>query len=220
VHGFQLPDEHVKGITIVIVAVDGPSAAGKGTLARGIAKHYGFHFLDTGALYRMVGLQMIRTQTDFSDAVQAAAFARDLNVDDFEDHELRSEVVGSAASKVAVVPEVRSALLKFQRDFAKRLPGAVLDGRDIGTVICPDADVKFFITASVEARVLRRFKELQSLGIATSMEDVAADIKARDARDAIRTLVASDAILVDTSDLGVDEALRLVLAAIEARTAI
>ena len=204
----------------MIIAVDGPSAAGKGTLARGIAQHLGYHFLDTGALYRMVGLQMIRANTDFADAAKAADFARDLNVDDFEDHELRSEVVGSAASKVAVVPEVRSALLNFQRDFAQRLPGAVLDGRDIGTVICPDADVKFFITASVEARVLRRFKELQGLGVATSLEEVTADIVSRDSRDAVRTLVAADAIVVDTSVLGVEEALRLVLAAIEARNAI
>ena len=208
----------------MIIAVDGPSAAGKGTLARGIAQHLGYHFLDTGALYRMVGLQMIRTQTDFADGSKAAAFARDLNVDDFEDHELRSEVVGSAASKVAVIPEVRSALLKFQRDFAKRLPGAVLDGRDIGTVICPDADVKFFITASVEARVSRRFKELQGLGVATSLEEVNADIKARDARDAGRstapTLAAADAIVVDTSELGVDEALGMVLGEIKTRFAI
>lgn len=206
----------------MIIAVDGPSAAGKGTLARGIAAHYGFHFLDTGALYRMVGLQMLRTQTDFADVARAAEFARDLNVDDFEDHELRSEVVGSAASKVAVIPEVRSALLKFQRDFAQLLPGAVLDGRDIGTVICPDADVKFFITASVEARVLRRFKELQGLGIATSLADVEADIKARDARDATRktapTLAAADAIALDTSELGVDEALKQVLGAIKTKT--
>jgi CMP/dCMP kinase len=201
----------------VIVAVDGPSAAGKGTLARGIARHLGYHFLDTGALYRMVGLQMIRTQTDLADAAQAAAFARDLNVDDFEDHELRSEVVGSAASKVAVIPEVRSALIKFQRDFAKRLPGAVLDGRDIGTVICPEADVKFFITASVEARVLRRFKELQSLGIATTLEEVTADVVARDSRDAVRTLVAADAIVVDTSELGVEEALGLVLGRVKVK---
>ena len=208
----------------MIIAVDGPSAAGKGTLARGIAAHYGFHFLDTGALYRMVGLQMLRTQTDFADVARAAEFARDLNVDDFEDHELRSEVVGSAASKVAVIPEVRSALLKFQRDFAQLLPGAVLDGRDIGTVICPDADVKFFITASVEARVLRRFKELQGLGIATSLADVEADIKARDARDATRktapTLAAADAIAVDTSELGVDEALKQVLGAIKIKTGV
>ena len=206
---------------MTIIAVDGPSAAGKGTLARGIAQHYGFHFLDTGALYRMVGLQMLRTQSDFVDVAKAAEFALDLNVDDFEDHELRSEVVGSAASKVAAIPQVRAALLKFQRDFALRLPGAVLDGRDIGTVICPDADVKFFITASVEARVLRRFKELQGLGIASSLEDVTADIKARDARDSGRniapTLAAADAIVVDTSELGVNEALKLVLAKIEAK---
>ena len=141
----------------MIIAVDGPSAAGKGTLARGIAQHYGFHFLDTGSLYRMVGLMMLRTQTDFSDIAKASEIARNLNVTDFDDAELRSETVGGAASKVAVIPEVRAALLKFQRDFAKRKPGAVLDGRDIGTVICPDADVKFFIIASVEARSLRRF---------------------------------------------------------------
>lgn len=205
----------------MIIAVDGPSAAGKGTLARGIAAHFGFHFLDTGALYRMVGLQMLRTQTDLSDVTRAAQFARDLNVDDFEDHELRSETVGSAASKVAVIPEVRSALLEFLREFARRAPGAVLDGRDIGTVICPDADVKFFITASVKARALRRFKELQGLGVATSLEDVTTDIKARDERDAGRTTAptaaADDAIMIDTSDLGVDEALKLVLAAIEDR---
>ena len=167
----------------MIIAVDGPSAAGKGTLARGIAQHLGYHFLDTGALYRMVGLQMLRTQTDFADTPKTAEFARNLNVDDFEDHELRSEVVGSAASKVAVIPEVRSALLKFQRDFARRLPGAVLDGRDIGTVICPDADVKFYITASVSTRAARRFKELRGLGVNTTLEAVTDDIIARDARD-------------------------------------
>ena len=208
----------------MIIAVDGPSAAGKGTLARGIANHYGFHFLDTGALFRMVGLQMLRTQTDFSNVVRATEFARSLKVADFQDNELRSEEVGSAASKVAAVPQVRLALLKFQRDFAMRKPGAVLDGRDIGTVICPDADVKFFITASVEARSLRRFKELQGLGLPASIEAVTADIKARDARDATRsiapTAAAEDAIVVDTSELGVDEALEVVLGAIEARKGI
>ena len=208
----------------MIIAVDGPSAAGKGTLARGIAAHYGFHFLDTGALYRMVGLQMLRTQSDFAHVVLATGFAQNLNVDDFDDHELRDEVVGSAASKVAAIPQVRTALLKFQRDFALRKPGAVLDGRDIGTVICPDADVKFFITASVEARSLRRFKELQGLGLPASLEAVTADIKARDARDATRstapTVAAADALVVDTSKLGVDEALKVVLAAIEARKGI
>ena len=208
----------------MIIAVDGPSAAGKGTLARGIANHYGFHFLDTGALYRMVGLQMLRTQSDFADVAKATDFARHLNVVDFQDSELRSEVVGSAASKVAAIPQVRLALLKFQRDFAMRKPGAVLDGRDIGTVICPDADVKFFITASVEARSLRRFKELQGLGLPASIEAVTADIKARDARDATRsiapTAAAEDAIVVDTSELGVDEALEVVLGAIEARKGI
>ena len=206
----------------MIIAVDGPSAAGKGTLARGIAEHYGFHFLDTGALYRMAGLMMLRTRTDFSDVARAAEFARNLNVADFNDAELRSEVVGSAASKAAAIPEVRAALLKFQRDFAMRKPGAVLDGRDIGTVICPEADVKFFITASVEARSLRRFKELQGLGLPASLEAVTADIKARDARDSTRstapTKAAADAVVVDTSDMSVDEALKLVLAQVKAKT--
>ena len=205
----------------MIIAVDGPSAAGKGTLARGIAKHYGFHFLDTGALYRMVGLQMLRTQSDFSDVAKAAEFASTLNPIDFADLELRGEVVGSAASKVAAIPEVRLALLKFQRDFAAREPGAVLDGRDIGTVICPDADVKFFITASVEARSQRRFKELLGLGMSASIATVTTDIKARDTRDATRstapTRPAADAIVIDTSGLGVDEALKLVLAFIKSR---
>ena len=208
----------------MIIAVDGPSAAGKGTLARGIAKHYGFHFLDTGALYRMVGLQMLRTQSDFSDVAKAAEFASTLNPIDFADLELRGEVVGSAASKVAAIPEVRLALLKFQRDFAAREPGAVLDGRDIGTVICPDADVKFFITASVEARSQRRFKELLGLGMSASIAAVTTDIKARDTRDATRstapTRPAADAIVIDTSGLGVDEALKLVLATIKSRKGI
>jgi CMP/dCMP kinase len=206
----------------VIVAVDGPSAAGKGTLARGIARHLGYHFLDTGALYRMVGLQMLRTETDFADAAKAAAFARDLNVDDFEDHELRSEVVGSAASKVAVIPEVRSALLKFQRDFAKRQPGAVLDGRDIGTVICPEADVKFYITASVSTRAARRFNELRGLGLDTTLETVTEDIVMRDARDERLNLPArssQDVIVFDNSDLSVENALIEVLAIIKTKTA-
>jgi CMP/dCMP kinase len=206
----------------MIIAVDGPSAAGKGTLARGIAQHLGYHFLDTGALYRMVGVQMLRTQTDFDDTDKAAAFARDLNVDDFEDHELRSEAVGSAASKVAVIPEVRAALLKFQRDFAKRLPGAVLDGRDIGTVICPDADVKFYITASVSTRAARRFNELQGLDLDTTLETVTDDIVMRDARDERLNLPArssQDVIVFDNSDLSVENALTEVLAVIKAKTA-
>ncbi len=206
----------------MIIAVDGPSAAGKGTLARGIAQHLGYHFLDTGALYRMVGLQMLRTQTDFADAISATEFARDLNVDDFEDHELRSEVVGSAASKVAVIPEVRAALLKFQRDFAKRSPGAVLDGRDIGTVICPNADAKFYITASVSTRAARRFKELEGLGVNTTLDAVTDDIIARDTRDERLNLPARsthDVIVIDNSELDVKEALAKVLAVVRAKTA-
>jgi CMP/dCMP kinase len=205
----------------MIIAVDGPSAAGKGTLARGLAKHFSFHFLDTGALYRMVGLTMLRTRTDFSDPAKAAEFARTLDVLAFKDDELRREEVGNAASKVAVIPEVRSALLQFQRGFARRKPGAVLDGRDIGTVICPDADFKFFVTASPEARSLRRFKELQGLGVSATLKDVTADIIARDTRDAARatapTKAADDAIIVDTSDMTAEQALAWVLQRIKAK---
>ncbi|MDE2446391.1 MAG: (d)CMP kinase [Alphaproteobacteria bacterium] len=206
----------------MIIAVDGPSAAGKGTLARGLAQHFGYHFLDTGALYRMVGLKMLRAGADFSEAVRAAQIAQELDVNEFEDADLRTEAVGAAASRVAVIPEVRSALLQFQREFAKREPGAVLDGRDIGTVICPHADFKFFVTASAKARSLRRFKELLGLGIPVTLEGVTADIIARDARDASRatapTKAADDAIVVDTTLMTAAEALKFALAAIETST--
>ncbi len=180
----------------MIIAVDGPSASGKGTLARALAKALGYHYLDTGTLYRMVGLAMLRAGRDASDTSSAASIAASLDLDAFADHELRNEQVASMASQVAQIPEVRGALLKFQRDFAKRSPGAVLDGRDIGTVICPDADLKFFVTAQPEVRAKRRHKELP----AATYDAVFADVTARDARDAHRTLQAHDAILIDTSD--------------------
>ena len=202
----------------MIIAVDGPSAAGKGTLARAIAKHYGYHYLDTGTLYRMVGLMMIRTHTDFSNHAVAAGFASTLDPTVFLDNELRGEVVGAAASKVAIIPEVRGALLKFQQDFAKRAPGAVLDGRDLGTVICPEADVKLFITASSHARAERRFKEFAGN---SSFENIKADIEARDTRDATRshapTRAAPDAITIDTSNMSIEEALTQALAIISQR---
>ncbi|MGH6908454.1 MAG: (d)CMP kinase, partial [Aestuariivirga sp.] len=130
----------------MIIAVDGPAAAGKGTIARAIASHFGYHFLDTGSLYRMVGLAVLRGGNDPHDKVAAAAAAASLNPSAFRDEDLRTEEVGGAASVVAAIPEVRAALLHLQRAFAMRKPGAVLDGRDIGTVVCPDADVKLFIT--------------------------------------------------------------------------
>jgi CMP/dCMP kinase len=190
----------------VIIAVDGPSAAGKGTLARALAKHYGLHFLDTGSLYRMVGLAVLRGGGD------PVAAARSLNPADFNDDELRDEKVAQAASKVAAIPEVRAALLQLQRDFAKKKPGAVLDGRDIGTVICPDADYKFYITASVAARAARRFHELQHTGV--SLGEITADIEARDKRDAARSIPAADAVVIDNSNLSAAECLEKALSVI------
>jgi cytidylate kinase len=190
----------------MIIAVDGPAAAGKGTVARALARHFGYHFLDTGSLYRMVGLAVLRAGGDPHDKAAAIGAALALNPEEFTDGDLRSEAVGSAASIVAVIPEVRAALLEFQRAFARKSPGAVLDGRDIGTVVCPDADVKLFITASAEVRALRRQKELG----ATDFGTVLAEIKARDLRDSQRAtaplVAASDAVMLDTSAMDIDVA--------------
>ena len=191
----------------MIIAIDGPSAAGKGTLARGVAKHFGYHFLDTGSLYRMVGLSVLR---GMADPVMAA---RNLKPSDFNDAELRDEKVAQAASKVAAIPNVRAALLDFQRKFAKQKPGAVLDGRDIGTVICPEADFKFYVTASVNARAARRFKELEFTGI--SLEEITEEVKSRDERDTKQSQPAEDAILIDSSELTAEECLHEVIKVIE-----
>ena len=189
----------------MIIAVDGPAAAGKGTVARALAAHFGYHFLDTGALYRMVGLAVLQAGKDPQDAEAAVTAARGLDPQAFEDGALRNEKVGAAASVVAVIPEVRAALLQFQRDFARRKPGAVLDGRDIGTVVCPDADVKLYVTASPEVRAKRRQAELRG----TDYDAVLAEIKARDARDSQRAAAplaaAPDAVVIDTSSLSVSE---------------
>jgi CMP/dCMP kinase len=197
----------------MIIAVDGPSAAGKGTVARAIAKELGYHFLDTGSLYRMVGLEMIRTQRD--DEASATIIASTLKPSSFNGTELRSEAVAAVASKVAAMPAVRAALLQFQRDFSKQKPGTVLDGRDIGTVVCPNADLKFFVTASSQERARRRHAELKSLGQDVELESVFDDIQARDERDATRSVAptrpADDAILIDTSELDRDEVLKAVL---------
>jgi CMP/dCMP kinase len=199
----------------MIIAVDGPSAAGKGTLARAIAKELGYHFLDTGSLYRMVGLAMLKAGKGGDDSASAVAFAKSLDPNSVVDSELRSEDVAAMASKVAAIPEVRAALLQFQRDFAKRKPGAVLDGRDIGTVVCPDADLKFFVTASTEVRARRRFEELKGLGKNIPYTDVLEDVMARDERDSQRatapTRPADDAIMIDSSELDRDEVLKAVM---------
>jgi CMP/dCMP kinase len=201
----------------MIIAVDGPAAAGKGTIARALARHFGFHFLDTGALYRMVGLAVIRNGGDPADKRAAIVAATSLDPSGFADRDLRTEAVGAAASIVAVVPEVRSALLSLQRDFARKQPGAVLDGRDIGTVVCPDADVKLYVTASPEVRAARRQKELG----AASYEDVLAEIKARDLRDSQRAtaplLPAKDAVILDTSELDIAAAVEAAISIADRR---
>ena len=197
----------------MIIAVDGPAAAGKGTIARALARHFGYHFLDTGALYRRVGLGVLRSGKDPQDKSAAIAVARTLDAGFFSDADLRNEAVGAAASIIAAIPEVRAILLEFQRGFARQKPGAVLDGRDIGTVVCPDAGVKLFVTASPEVRARRRQAEL---GI-QSYEAVLAGIRARDARDSGRAtaplVAAPDAVVIDTSAMAIEEAVNAAIAA-------
>ncbi|WP_421692798.1 (d)CMP kinase [Aestuariivirga sp.] len=201
----------------MIIAVDGPAAAGKGTIARALAKHFGFHFLDTGSLYRMVGLSALRAGGEPISARAAVAAAASLNPLAYSDEELRNEQVGSAASIAAAIPEVRTALLDFQRAFARKEPGAVLDGRDIGTVVCPEAQAKLFITASPEVRARRRQMELGS----SDYESVLADIRARDDRDSKRAtaplVAAKDAVVLDTSEMDIEAAVLAAIRAAEAR---
>jgi cytidylate kinase len=203
----------------MIIAIDGPAAAGKGTLARSLAKRLGLAYLDTGLLYRAVGQKALRLGQTPEEA------ARCLGAADLEMPGLRSEEAGQAASKVAANQEVRRALLDFQRRFAHHPPppfeGAVLDGRDIGTVVCPDAAVKLFVTASAEARALRRHRELIERGESSIYARVLEEMRARDARDqerAIAPLVpAADATVLDTTDLDADQALRAALDLIASR---
>ncbi|WP_292289942.1 d(CMP) kinase [Marivita sp.] len=198
------------------IAIDGPAAAGKGTISKAVAAHFGVAHLDTGLLYRAVGARMLRGD----DPIEAA---RKLEADDLENPDLRTAEVAQAASRVAIIPEVRAALLDFQRAFARRSGGAVLDGRDIGTVICPRAEVKLFVTASAEIRARRRLAELLDHGFDTDFEAVLADVKARDDRDMNRADAplrpAEDAVTIDTSTLDVDAAIAAAIAAVEARRA-
>jgi len=195
----------------VIIAVDGPAAAGKGTIARALAQHFGYHHLDTGTLYRRVGLELLKSDGDIHDSKVATAIARNLPSYAWLDYELRTEAVGAAASIVASIPEVRAALLDFQRSFAGQNPGAVLDGRDIGTVVCPTAQVKLFITASPEVRARRRQAELQAGGMDVTYEAVLQDIRQRDERDRNRAVgplaSAKDAVVIDTSEMTAEEAI-------------
>jgi cytidylate kinase len=198
----------------VIIAIDGPAAAGKGTLGRRLAQHFNLAFLDTGGLYRAVALKLLERDADPADAVAAEAAAKTVRAADLDDPRLREDRVSAAASVVAAIPAVRAALLAFQRDFAQRSPpgfaGTLLDGRDIGTVVCPEATVKLFVTASAEARAARRFKELQEAGVETIYQRVLQDIEQRDARDRERPTAplrpAGDAIELDTTALDADAA--------------
>jgi CMP/dCMP kinase len=202
----------------MIIAVDGPSAAGKGTVARAVASALQFHFLDTGRLYRMVGFAVLNGNGDLDDEDLAANIAATLEPSLYDDRALRSETVAAAASRVSVYPLVRERLLQFQRDFARRSPGAVLDGRDIGTVVCPDADVKLYITASAEVRARRRYEELRTLDVSVTLDSVLADVRARDHRDSTRAIApllpAPDAVIIDTSDMTRDEAIAVALQAV------
>lgn len=211
----------------MIVAIDGPAAAGKGTLARRLATHYGLAFLDTGSLYRAVGAKVLRGGKDPADSAAAKNAAETLSPADLQAPDLRTEPVGAAASVVAAQPAVRSVLLDFQRSFARRPPGgekgAVLDGRDIGTVICPEPGViKFFIHASPEARAERRFKELQARGDSATYARVLQDMNDRDTRDASRGVAAlkkaDDAYDLDTTGLSPDQVFQKALAHIQSRS--
>jgi len=207
----------------MIIAIDGPAGAGKSTLARRIAEHFGVAHLDTGSLYRAVALRALALGAAADPAVATPA-ARALDLSLLEDPRLRDDEVTAAASLVAAIPEVRDALLGFQRGFAHRPGGAVLDGRDIGTVVCPDADAKLFLTATPEARALRRSRELQGGSGGSIYGRVLADMKARDARDSVRQaaplVAAADAIVIDTSTLDADAAFAAALAAIAGRLAV
>ncbi|HTR12906.1 MAG TPA: (d)CMP kinase [Roseiarcus sp.] len=201
----------------MIIAIDGPAASGKGTIARRLAAHYGLPHLDTGLLYRATAAALISEDRDLYDDGAAVAAARGLALTDFDQALLRTRQVGDAASVVAAMPGVRAALLDAQRAFAARPEGAVLDGRDIGTVVCPNADVKIFITASASARAQRRALELAQRGERADYNAILADVLRRDARDAGRAAAplraADDAVRLDTTHLGVDaavaEALRI-----------
>ncbi len=194
----------------MIIAIDGPAASGKGTLAKRIAARFGLNHLDTGLLYRAVARDVRRAGKDLADVEAGAAAARALDPTTLEDPGLRSAGAGEAASMVARIPQVRAALLEFQREFARRPPGAVLDGRDIGTVVCPDADVKIYVTASPEVRAERRHREKQDRGEPADYHSVLADIRRRDARDGGRDAApmrpADDAFLLDTSNLAIEAA--------------
>lgn len=202
-----------------VIAVDGPAASGKGTIASRLAAHYGLPMLDTGLLYRAVGVRLLDAGGDLDDAAAAEASALGLDLAELERPEVRTRAAGEAASRVAVHPGVRSALFDLQRAFAAQEPGAVLDGRDIGTVIAPEAPAKLYVTASAEVRADRRWKQLTGQGESVTFEEILTDIRKRDERDGGRKdapmTQAVDAILLDTSEMTISQAFDAALRIVE-----
>jgi len=195
-------------LSSIVIAIDGPAASGKGTVSKALSEKLQFHYLDTGKLYRAVGAKYLKGH----DPISAA---KNLRSDDLDKYDLQKPEIAKAASEIAVIPEVRAALLKFQRNFSKKMPGTVLDGRDIGTIVCPDAQIKIFLTASLEVRAYRRYLELQKTEKNLKLENVIDQIKERDERDKTRSssplIAAIDAKVFDTSDFSIIEAIDRVL---------
>jgi len=207
----------------MIIAIDGPAASGKGTLGKKLAAHYGLRHLDTGLIYRAVAKALVDAGERPEDAAAAVAAAKELDLANFDEATLKTSAVGEAASIVSAIPGVRAALLDFQREFAAQPPGAVLDGRDIGTVICPGADVKIYVTATPEVRAKRRAAEYRAAGRDIDEASVLADILRRDQRDSNRAAAplqqAPDAYLLDTTHLAIDAAIRAAIDIVEATRA-
>ncbi|MDX1291190.1 MAG: (d)CMP kinase [Hyphomonas sp.] len=204
----------------MIIAIDGTTASGKGTIAKRLSAHYGLPHMDTGRLYRATGVAALRGGVALDDAAALAGVARSLDLADFDEESLRTADAGKAASIVAAIPEVRQALFELQRAFATQPIGALLDGRDIGTVIAPEADAKLWVDASVEVRGERRWKELRGNGADISLDEVIEQLRIRDQRDQSRkdapAEMAADAVLIDTTDLTIEAAVEKAIAAVEA----
>lgn len=206
---YKIDKLKITDLRYMIIAIDGPAASGKGTLAKKLAEYFNLGYLDTGSIYRALGYKITSAGGDPYDKKIAIQMAKELNEEDMKNPHLYDEGVGRAASIVAVIKEVREILYEYQREFSQRPGGAVLDGRDIGTIICPDADLKFYITADIEDRAERRFKQLQNKGINIIYQSVLEDLQRRDERDSGRTVAplvkAEDAIHIDTTNMPVSE---------------
>jgi len=203
----------------MLIAIDGPAASGKGTIARKIATKYDLPYLDTGSIYRAVGFLVMQSGNYLSDIKALTEIANNIKIEDTKNTHPYDEGVGGMASKIATIPEVRNALLNFQKNFASNKKGAILDGRDIGTVICPNADFKFYITADIETRATRRFKQLQKNDNSVIYESVLKDLMLRDERDSGRKVSplkrANDSTFINTTNLSVDEVVEFIVNNIE-----